>query len=172
MRTENMVNRMKELEKKVAELAKELNKRRGFIVQECIPMYEFMHGNVKEAKIVQTNYGFSIAVTCVTHFTVAADSKVIEHKYKTFYYPLYKDYDNLYDGKVINKDDLYKMYMLILTRPGYPVLFRVSLTPEKVQDNSDYDSLLEEYHKSGAELVELSKEIGIKYNILSTLILY
>ena len=173
MNTNNITNRMKEMENRLAELAKLLRRKNLYAVEECISMYEFMHGNVKEAKVVQSDYGFSMAVTRVTHFTVTPDDKIIEHKCQTFYYPLYKNYEGLYDGKVISKDDLFKMYMLILTRPGYPVLFRVSLTPEEgVKDITDYASLQEEYHKLFAEYLALAEENGMKYNIFAGLILY
>ena len=170
MRTEDMVNRMKELEKKVTELARELSKRRGYIVQECVPLKDFIRGYIKETKIVQNKYGWSLAITSTPHIVVR-EYEVIEHEHVTRYIPLYKDYEGLYDGKVIDEFNRHKLYILILRRRGGSEITRMSLGEVDV-DTKDYTFLYEEYHKSVTELEELSKETGIKYNILSTCVLY
>ena len=173
MNTNNITNRMKELENRLGELAKSIRRKYLYTVRECIPMYEFKHGTVKEAKVEQGDYGWkSLAVKCLTRSTVTSDGEIKELEHKTFYYPLYKDYEELHVGQVLDKNDIYKMYMLILTRPGYPVLFRVSLTPEECTDTYDYNALLEEYDKVLAEYHTFAKENNKKPNIFAGLILY
>lgn len=173
MNTNNITNRMKEFENRLGKLAKLIRRENIYAVEECVSMYEFMHGSVKEAKVVQGDYGcLSLAVTCLTRSIVTPDGEIEELECKTFYYPLYKNYEELHVGQVLDKNDIYKMYMLILTRQGYPAIYRVSLTPEECTNTTDYAALLEEYHRLFAEYRTFAKEHNKKPNLFAGLILY
>lgn len=170
MKTNNK-NRIEWLSSRLDELNRLMDSKKNWMIRESLPLSKFIHGSIKNVKVVQNEYGQSLVVTTVNSCTVTP-SEVIEHEYKTSYYPLYKNYDGMYDGKVIDPNDLHNMNMLLMTRPGYPVIYRVSLTSEEAVQVDDYDSLLKEYNELFTEFQKLTMELPKKFNIFNKLILY